>query len=199
MPTVLNFDATQVEPNAPFDVVPAGMYNVKIVESEMKPTKDGQGSMLALTLEILDGEHAGRKLFDRLNLQNKNTQAMEIAYRTLSAICHAVGVYQVGDSSELHGRPMQAKVTLRPAGPGADGKQYDASNEVKGYKAIEGANPTAGAPPAAAAAPTPPAPAPAPAAPAAAATPPWAKPAAAPATPPAPAAAAPAAKPPWMK
>ena len=42
----LNFDATQVEPDAGFETVPAGWYNVSMDESEMKPTKDAAGSYL---------------------------------------------------------------------------------------------------------------------------------------------------------
>lgn len=129
----LNFTAAPTLAANNFDVVPAGWYNVRITESINKPTKDGQGSYLALTLTIIDGQYANRKLFDRLNLNNKNPKAVEIARDTLTAICHAVGVFQVPDSTVLHGLPMQCKVTVRPA----DGK-YDESNEVKAYKAISG-------------------------------------------------------------
>jgi len=84
--------------------------------------------------------------FFLISLQNKNPVAVEIGYKTLSAICHAVGVIQVQDSQQLHGRPLQLKVSLRAAGPGADGKYYEASNEVKGYKAADAGAPVAGAP-----------------------------------------------------
>ena len=151
----LNFDARTVAPNEAFEPIPAGWYNGKIVESEMKATANGQGAFLALTIQIIDGQYANRKVFDRLNLQNQNAVAQEIAYRTLSAICHATGVIQVTDSSQLHGIPMQVKVSLRPAGPGNDGKMYEANNEVKGYKptedrkapAVVGGTPWAGGPP----------------------------------------------------
>lgn len=133
----LNFDARSVAPNEAFEPIPAGWYNAKIVESEMKATANGQGAYLALTIQIVDGQYVNRKVFDRLNLQNQNAVAQEIAYKTLSAICHATGVIQVQDSSQLHGIPMQVKVALRAAGPGNDGKHYEASNEVKGYKPVE--------------------------------------------------------------
>src|SRR5574340_423845 len=97
----LNFDASTVNPNQAFDPIPPGWYNVQISESEMKPTNDGSGAYLALTMTVLDGPHAGRKLFDRLNLQNKNSVTVEIAYKNLSAICHAVGVIRVQDSAQL--------------------------------------------------------------------------------------------------
>ena len=143
----LNFDASQVAPSEALEAIPAGWYNAQMTASAMKPTSDGTGAYLQAEFTVLSGDYAGRKLFDRINLQNKNPVAVEIGYKTLSAICHAVGVIQVQDSQQLHGRPLQLKVSLRAAGPGADGKHYEASNEVKGYKGMDGAGvPMAGAP-----------------------------------------------------
>jgi hypothetical protein len=204
---LLNFDATNVPPSAPPEVIPAGWYNAQMTGSEMKPTQDGTGQFLSCEFTIIDGDYAGRKQFDRMNLVNKNPKAVEIAFQTLSAICHAVGVIQVADSQQLHGRPLQLKVSLRAAGLGADGKMYDASNEVKGYKAADGAPAQGhGAAPAWAAAPQQPQQAAKPPVyqPQPAAAPQWAPPpvnaapapALAPPQPPA-APAAPAAAPPW--
>lgn len=162
------FDATQVEPNQPFTVIPTGKYKAQIVASEIRATNNGSGQYLWFEMEILDGEHAGRKLFERLNLWNQNSQAVEIAQRTLSAMCHATGQLHVEDSEALHFKPMIVTVRVRPAGPGKDGKQYDASNEIRGYEAVNGAAPAAPVQQAA------PAPAPAAAAPApSAAAMPW--------------------------
>jgi hypothetical protein len=133
--TQLNFDANTVAPAEALEVIPSGWYTAQMTASEMQETSDKTGAMLKCEFTVLGGEHAGRKLFDRLNLQNKNPVAVEIAYKTLSAICHAVGVIQVSDSQQLHGRPLSMKVGVRPAGMGGDGKQYDAQNEIKGYKA----------------------------------------------------------------
>jgi len=146
MAQIGNFDATQVAPATAPEALPAGWYTCVMSESEMKPTQDGTGAYLSCTFEVIQGEHTRSKIFDRINLQNKNPVAVEIGYRTLSAICHAVGVMQVNDSALLHNRPLQVRVSLRPAGPGADGKHYDASNEVKGYKGVEGAQPGMAAP-----------------------------------------------------
>jgi hypothetical protein len=131
-----NFDATQVAPNEPFEVIPGGKYPVQIVQSEMRPTKDGGGQYLWLEEEIIDGEYKGRKLWDRLNLTNNNAHAVEIAQRTLSAICHAVGQLHVTDSEALHFKPMIATVRVKPAKG-----DYDASNEIRGYEPMGGAAP----------------------------------------------------------
>lgn len=144
-----HFDANSVTPDAPRDVIPAGDYTVQIINSEMKPTKAGTGAYLWMELEILDGPYARQHLFDRLNLQNTNPQAQEIAQRALSAICHAIGKLQVSDSDQLHFQPLRAKVKVKPA----DG-QYAASNEIGGYSPLNGARPAASAPATAAARPS---------------------------------------------
>lgn len=127
----LNFDARAVAPQQALDPIPAGWYTVKIIESEGAPTKDQSGAYLKLVFEVIDGPCAGRKVFDRLNLHNKNQQTVDIAYSQLSAICHATGVIQMSDTSQLHGKPLLAKVTVKQG----DGT-YAPSNEIKGYKAV---------------------------------------------------------------
>lgn len=129
----LNFDANAVQPQESFEPIPAGWYECMIVDSEMKPTKNGTGQYLQLRLDVTDGQYANRVLFERLNLDNPNTTAVEIAQRTLSAICHATGVLQPRDSSDLHNIPLRVKVSVRPAGNG-----YDASNDIKGYESLGG-------------------------------------------------------------
>lgn len=124
------FNAEQVEPNKPYELLPPGKYKVVISDSEEKQTKKGDGSYLRLTLTVVDGEHAGRKLFDNLNLNNPNDQAAGIARATLSAICRAVGVKTPQDSRDLHDIPLVAVVKVEPAKG-----EYEAQNRVKGYEA----------------------------------------------------------------
>ncbi len=141
-------DANNVPPSAPFVVLPADEYLVQIINSSNKVTKDGRGKYLELEMAVLDGEHKDRKVFDRLNLVNPSAQTVEIAQRTLSAICHATGVMTVANSEQLHFKPMVAKVTVKPARKDEKtGKTYEASNEVKGYRSPEGDYPTASSSP----------------------------------------------------
>jgi hypothetical protein len=129
------FDATAVEPQGDFTPIAPGEYKVQITSSEMVDNSAKTGSMLKLELEIIEGESAGRKLYDRLNLDNPNDKAVEIAQRTLSAICHAVGKLSVADSVELHMLPMIAVVKVEP-GRTHNGKDYGPSNGIKTYKAL---------------------------------------------------------------
>ena len=133
-----SFDATSVEPTTPFELLPAGKYRAQIVESEMRVTKNGMGQFLWLMLDILDGEHKGRKIFDQLNLVNPNPTTVEIAQRTLSAICHATGKMHVSDSEELHLIPMTIQVKIRPPKNG-----YGESNAIAYLPPERGATPAA--------------------------------------------------------
>lgn len=149
------FDASNVDPSAPFEAIPAGEYPVMIVDSSMDVTKDGNGQYLKLQLQVIDGQYQGTTLIDRLNLVNANPRAEEIAKRTLSAICHAIGKLQVSDSTELHNAPLLCKVALQPAGPDKNGIEREARNEVKGYKPIGQATAAPAAAPATQATPQP--------------------------------------------
>lgn len=108
------FDATGVAPSQAFEVLPAGHYKAQIVESEMRVTRNGTGRFLWIMLDILEGPYQGRKLFDQLNLVNPNPTTVEVAQRTLSTICHAVGQLQVSDSEQLHLKPMTISVSVDP-------------------------------------------------------------------------------------
>ena len=108
------FDASAIEPSTGYEVLPPGKYLAQIVASEMRVTKDGHGQYLYLEVDILEGQYAGRKLFDRLNLVNANPDTVQIAQRTLSSICRAVGKMQVSNSEQLHFIPLIADVRVRP-------------------------------------------------------------------------------------
>ena len=128
-----NFNAEEVEPSSSFDPIPAGWYTAIISNSEMKATRDGYGEYLSLTLQIIDGQYENRLVFARLNLKNANDKAVDIARKDLAAICRAVGVMSPQASEELHDKPLMIKVKVRAASG-----EYDASNDVAGYKGVDG-------------------------------------------------------------
>lgn len=125
----LNFDASGIDTTSQFDAIPAGDYEAMVTDSIMKATKDGTGQYLELTLEIQSGQYQGRRMWDRLNLSNRNPKAVEIAQKQLAQLCHATGVLQVSDSQQLHNRPIVMKVAVK------NDPERGPSNEIKGYKA----------------------------------------------------------------
>lgn len=142
MTVQLNFDATTVQPSSAPEAVPAGWYPVAIVDSELRPTKDKTSQYLYLELQILEGPHAGQKIFDRLNLWHSNPTTQRIAQEQLSGYCHATGVLQVGESGVLHNRPFEVKVNHETDPEG----KYEPSNNVKDRRPVSGATANAAAP-----------------------------------------------------
>ena len=131
--STLNFNAADVEPSTGFDAIPAGKYQVIINESEMKPTKTGNGQYLWIEFEVISGEYKGRKLWTRLNLENPNPDAVRMARADLSAICRAVNVLNPHDSVELHNLPLTVTVRCRK------NQDDELVNEIKGYGPRENA------------------------------------------------------------
>ena len=128
MADLSGFDANQVEPSADFEPIPAGKYLAVITESEMKPTKAGTGHFLQLTFQIIEGDYKNRLLWARLNLDNPNATAVQIARAELSAICRAVGIMTPNDSIELHNLPLIIHVKCKRRDDTGE-----ITNEIKGY------------------------------------------------------------------
>jgi hypothetical protein len=125
----LNFDANEVEPNSPLDPISDGNYAVVITESQIKSTKSGTGSYLQLTFEVIEGNCKGRLLWVRLNLDNPNATAVQIARQELSAICRAIDVMQPQDSEDLHNIPLIVDVRSKKR---SDSNEL--TNVIKGYR-----------------------------------------------------------------
>jgi hypothetical protein len=134
MPT-LNLDLTSTEIELPKSSgpLPAGWYSAMIVDSIEKPTKAGTGSYIELSYQIVDGEFANRRIWDRLNLNNPNETAVRIAQQTLAAICDAAGKSrQIAQTEDLHDVPMQIRLEIK------DDATYGAKNEIRGYRKASG-------------------------------------------------------------
>lgn len=130
------FDASRVEPRSIPTPVPDGKYTAVIIGSEWKTTKAGDGRYLELKLQIRDGPHNGRLIWARLNLENPNPIAVQIAKAELSSICRAVGVMRPRNSVDLHNKPLTISVRCK--------KREDTGevvNEIRGYEDEKGQGP----------------------------------------------------------
>lgn len=111
-------------------VVPPGWYRVQIVDSKIVPTKTPGGARLNLQFKILDGDFAGRMIFQGYNVKNNNPVAVTIAMEELAELSKAVGVPVWEDTEQLHGIPFNLKAKCK-AEPG-----YDVRNEPQIYQHI---------------------------------------------------------------
>lgn len=127
------FDATQhdTEQRGEYEELPNGVYDLEITESDVVPTKSGNGTVLKATNTVVaPSEYEGRKLFSTYNLENANAQAQEIGQRQFASLCRAISVTEVEDSEELHFKTYRVKIGLGK--PSKDG-QYPARAEIKRY------------------------------------------------------------------
>jgi len=113
MANLNGFDADKVDPSVPQIVLPEGNYLAIITASENKTNAAGNGHFLQLRFVIAEGQYTGCGLYARLNMDNPNPLAVQIARSELSAICRAVGVMRPTDSADLHNLPLTIKVVCK--------------------------------------------------------------------------------------
>lgn len=128
-----------------FEPIPAGWYNARITEAEVKSTKAGTGSYIKVRYDITGPTHQGRVIYGNINLSNPNQQAEQIGIQQLGSLARTIGLEVISDSDQLINRDVQIKLSIKKDTSG----QYNDSNDVKGFKAVDGAMssmPTASAP-----------------------------------------------------
>jgi hypothetical protein len=105
------FDASTVETPSR-EALPPGEYVAMVTESSIKSNKAATGEYLALTFQVVEGEHEGRFVWDNLNLVHPNETAVQIARAALASLCKAVDVLNPKDSIDLHGKPVLIRVVV---------------------------------------------------------------------------------------
>lgn len=123
------YNPSEHDPMRDFSAIPPGEYLARIIKTEMKPTRDNTGQYLQIEFEVLTESFKGSRLWARLNLVNKNAEAVKIAKQELRSISDALGITQAWrDSNILHGKPLIVKVRLDPATD-----KYPEGNSITNY------------------------------------------------------------------
>ena len=142
-----NFDPTQGVPGLP--VSDSNGHPVVITGAELKPTRNNDGMFLEFMLSIFDGPAKGQSGAYRLNIVNNSKEAVDIAYKQLSAICHVTGVFDLNGPDPATAARALFNIPFRVVvGTQKNNPEY---TEVKFITDINGNKP--GGQPAAAAAP----------------------------------------------
>jgi hypothetical protein len=123
-----DFNVSDYQPNT-FELIEPGEYDAVVVESERKQNSKGDGALLKIKVQILNGKYQNRTLYDNLNLWNASQKACMIARETLSAIAAATGVANPSASEMLHDKPMKIKVAVEKRADNGEMR-----NVIKGYK-----------------------------------------------------------------
>jgi hypothetical protein len=126
------FDATTVEPSAPSGPIPAGTYLAHVIESDLKALKSGNGTGLALTFQIIDGEFKNRRVWSNLNVQHTNPKAQEIGQQQLSTLCRCLNVPKLTATEQLHNKPVKVRIKIRTDA------QFGDKNEIAGFDPASG-------------------------------------------------------------
>lgn len=114
------FNTSDVPEREDFSPLPEGRYEAMVVQSSVGDNKKKTGQVLTLEIDIIGPTHAGRKLFERLNIVNENSTAETISRQALAELCAAVGKQQISDTSELHEKRFFADVKVTAPKPYID-------------------------------------------------------------------------------
>jgi len=130
-----------------FKPLPAGWYSATINKASLEPTKDGTGQKISMRYDITGPTHQGRVVFGNLNIKNKSEKAESIGRAQLGELMRALGLAKLTDTDQLVGGSLSIKLDIREARTdAATGKTYEASNDVKGFKASGDAMPASAVP-----------------------------------------------------
>ncbi|TXH17350.1 MAG: DUF669 domain-containing protein [Hyphomicrobiaceae bacterium] len=121
------FDSSAIEPSAPLEAMPGGVYVMAVTKSDVKPNKKGTGKFIEFVWSVVeDGPFKGRKVWQRVNFQHSNSTTQAIGQGELSAISRACGVNGLTDTSQLHNIPVKVKVGVEKY----EGKDKNVVEEV---------------------------------------------------------------------
>lgn len=108
----LGFNVSEVPEDPMFSPLPKGQYKVMIVDDEVKTSNAGN-ELIALTIEVIEGDFKGRKLWENLNLNCGNAVAVNMAMQTCKKIGEAIGNVNVQDTSEMLNKPLLIEVGIK--------------------------------------------------------------------------------------
>jgi hypothetical protein len=129
-----NVDTEEGSPD--FAPVPKGQYSATATDAKAGPLKSGRGQAVSVTLEIADGEYAGRLIWDRIIIAHESAEAMKFGRRKFKDLADACGVAgQITDLLVLLHTPLLISVKIEEDESG----EYAPKNRVTRYKKIEAA------------------------------------------------------------
>ena len=118
-----------------FKPLPPALYTAEITSAEVRPLKSGKGTGLTIEFTIIEpAQHAGRKVWQNLNIQHSSEKAQEIALRELTNLFRAIGV-ETATENDLFGKVLRIRTKIVQS----DG--YPDKAEVAGYEAASAIKP----------------------------------------------------------
>jgi len=115
-------------PQSDFEVIPDGWYTVEIANAESRVASSGNGEYLQIDFVLVDAKHAGRHVWERLNLWHSSEKAVKVAGNILKSIAANAGISRLENSDQLIGKQLEAKITVE------NSADYGAQNRIKSFR-----------------------------------------------------------------
>jgi len=126
------FNCNDAPPPEDFSPIPANTEVVlSVIESETTEPNTNGNAFYRLKFEVLEGEHKGRIISDSYTYRSPNQKAQNIGLRKLRNVCESLGMAGFRTTSELHGKPMRAKLGLDK--PNNNGDVYNNIKKTMPY------------------------------------------------------------------
>jgi hypothetical protein len=126
-----------------YAIIPKGEYMAEITRSEIKDfhwqNSGAVGKSLSLMFKIVEGEYAGRVIWDNPQLSNSEFDGfVKDGRKRLAQIAAATGITQLNDSQQLHDIPMTVVLGIEVDKNGV----YDDKNVIKKVLPLKGGAPS---------------------------------------------------------
>lgn len=106
MSLINGFDADQIKGD---EAIPDGTQATCVaIEAEDVATKDGNGAYIKFTIEVVEGQYKGQRVWPMFNVKNQNEKAVQIAMQQLKQFCLAVGCPRPSGNNDLLNKPFRA-------------------------------------------------------------------------------------------
>lgn len=107
----LDLSNVQSESESKTQFIEEGVYQAKVVETDVKETKSKSGHVLIIYSEVIEGENKGKRFQDTINIHNQNEDAQRIGLARLRKYVDIFGLPpKLSDSNELHGKTFSAHI-----------------------------------------------------------------------------------------
>lgn len=117
-----------------YAALPVGNYKAMITRVEEKISNSTGNPYINLTLEIMEGTYAKRKVWDILSVKSDNPVAVSMAKRKLDNIAKALGLLVIQDADDFKFKEIGIELVLDKKDAGKNQiKRYIPAREVVSF------------------------------------------------------------------
>jgi len=119
-----------------FSVVPAGKYKMVMVKDTIASAKSGNGKVMTVTVQIVEGPEKGNTIDTYLNIKNTSDVAERIGQGMLKRLCTLTNIdYPPKDTTLMYGKPMIGTVKVESFTSNNTGAELQ-SNKITAFNPV---------------------------------------------------------------